>query len=227
MRIDIVTAHPAMFESVINTSIINIAREKGVVSIFLHNIHDYAKDKFRHIDSPPFGCGAGMLIQCEPVFECIEKLQEERKYDEIIYMSADGQTLKQINCNEISLLKNIIILCGHYKGIDQRIRDRLITREISIGDYVMSGGELPALVLVDSIVRLLPGVLGDAESALEDSFMDGLLEPPQYTKPAVYRDMAVPEILLGGNHKEINKWRNEQSLSKTQKLRPDLMSSEY
>jgi len=142
-------------------------------------------------------------------------------------MSADGQTLKQINCNEISLLKNIIILCGHYKGIDQRIRDRLITREISIGDYVMSGGELPALVLVDSIVRLLPGVLGDAESALEDSFMDGLLEPPQYTKPAVYRDMAVPEILLGGNHKEINKWRNEQSLSKTQKLRPDLMSSEY
>lgn len=223
MRIDIVTAHPAMFESVLGTSILKIAQEKVKVEFFLNNLHDYAKDKFKHIDNTPFGGGAGMLIQCEPVFDCIEKLKTERTYDEIIFMSADGETLTQSVCNEISLCENIIILCGHYKGIDQRIRDVLVTREISIGDYVLSGGELPAMILADSIVRLIPGVLGDAESALDDSFMDGHLEPPQYTKPANFRGLTVPEVLLSGNHKEIKKWRQEKSLEKTQIRRPDLL----
>jgi tRNA (guanine37-N1)-methyltransferase len=226
MMIDIITAHPAMFESVLKTSIIRIAQEKQIVQIRLHNLHDYADDKFKHIDDTPYGGGAGMIIKCEPVFKCIEKLTESNKYDEIIYMTADGEKLNQKIANEISIKKNIIILAGHYKGIDQRIRDRLITREISIGDYVLSGGELPAMVLIDSIVRLVPGVLGNAESALEDSFQNGLLEPPYYTKPADFRGIKVPEILVSGNHKEINKWREEQSLLKTRQRRPDLLNEE-
>jgi len=226
MMIDIITAHPAMFESVLKTSIIRIAQEKQIVHIRLHNLHDYADDKFKHIDDTPYGGGAGMIIKCEPVFKCIENLTESKEYDEIIYMTADGEKLNQKIANEISMKKNIIILAGHYKGIDQRIRDRLITREISIGDYVLSGGELPAMVLIDSIVRLVPGVLGNAESALEDSFQNGLLEPPYYTKPADFRGMKVPEILISGNHKEINKWREEQSLLKTRQRRPDLLNEE-
>jgi tRNA (guanine37-N1)-methyltransferase len=223
IRIDIVTAFPAMFESVLNVSMIKIGREKGVAKIFTHNLHEYAEDKFRHIDDVPYGGGAGMIIQCQPVFKCIEKLKSERHYDEVIYTSADGVALDQSIANELSLKKNLIILTGHYKGVDQRIRDSLVTREISIGDYVLSGGELPAMVIIDSIVRLLPGVLGDAESSLEDSFQDGLLEPPFYTRPAEFRGMKVPDVLLGGNHKEIQEWRREQSYQKTLTRRPDLL----
>ena len=223
IRIDIITAFTDMIKPVINSSIIKIAQGKGSIEIHLHNLHDYADNKFRHIDDTPFGGGAGMVIKCQPVFDCIEKLKAEREYDEIIFMAADGETLAQGISNELSLKSNIIILAGHYKGIDQRIRDNLITREISIGDYVLSGGELPALVLVDSIARLIPGVLGDAESALEDSYMDGLLEAPVYTKPANFRGFEVPEVLLKGNHKDIKDWRSKQSLEKTKKLRPDLL----
>jgi tRNA (guanine37-N1)-methyltransferase len=223
IRIDLVAAVPEAFESVINTSIIKNARSKGIVEIFIHNLHDYASDRYRHIDDYPYGGGAGMIIECEPVFKCIEELTSNRKYDEVIYTSADGKKLDQDTANELSLYKNIIILAGHYKGIDQRIRDILVTREISIGDYVLSGGELPALVILDAIVRLLPGVIGDAESALDDSFQSGLLEPPQYTRPADFRGLKVPEILLGGNHAEIKKWQHEQALEKTKTRRPDLI----
>ena len=223
IRIDIITAFTEMFEPVLKTSILRIAQEKGLISIYLHNLHDYSDTKFRHIDDTPFGGGAGMLIKCQPVFACIEKLKSERNYDEIIYMTADGEPLQQEIANNLSLCKNIIILAGHYKGIDQRIRDTLITREISIGDYVLSGGELPALVLTDAIARLIPGVIGDAESALDDSFMDGLLEPPFYTKPAEFMGMKVPDVLIGGNHKDIIQWRNAQALKKTKERRPDLL----
>ncbi len=224
MTIDVITAHPAMFESVLKTSIIKIAQQKKIVKINLHNLHDYADDKFKHIDDTPYGGGAGMIIKCEPVFKCTEKLTEERQYDDIIFMTADGEPLNQRIANEISMKKNIIILAGHYKGIDQRIRDSLVTREISIGDYVLSGGELPAMVLIDAVVRLVPGVLGNSESALEDSFQNGLLEAPYYTKPANFRGMKVPEVLLSGNHKEISQWREQQSLLKTLERRPDLIN---
>lgn len=225
IRIDIITAFTDMLESVINTSILRIAREKNIAKIVLHNLHDYADNKFKHIDDSPFGGSAGMLIKCQPVFACIEKLKSERDYDEVIFMAADGESLTQNMANGLSLQRNLIILAGHYKGIDQRIRDEIITKEISIGDYVLSGGELPALVLTDAIVRLIPGVLGDSESALDDSFMDGLLEPPFYTKPADFRGLKVPEVLLGGNHKEIQKWKLEQSTEKTRKRRPDLFDN--
>jgi tRNA (guanine37-N1)-methyltransferase len=226
MRIDIISAVPELMQSVIDTSIISIAKKKGIVDIVLHNLHNYGIDKFKHIDDAPFGGAAGMLIKCQPVFDCIEQLQAERKYDEIIYMTPDAKILKQSTANKLSLLNNIIILCGHYKGIDQRIRDTLITIELSIGDYVLSGGELPALVLVDAIIRLIPGAIGDSESALNDSLMDGLLEPPQYTRPADFRGQVVPEILSSGNHKKINEWRLEQSYLKTQKIRPDLLNTQ-
>ncbi len=227
MRIDIITAIPSMFESVLSSSILKIAREKDLVEYVLHNLHDYAEDRFRHIDDAPFGGGGGMIISCQPVFKCIEKLKAERNYDEIIYMSADGETLNQSIANELSMKGNIIILCGHYKGIDQRIRDTLITREISIGDYVLTGGELPAMVLIDSLIRLIPGALGDAASALGDSFQDGLLEAPYYTRPAEFRGMKVPEALLSGNHMEIEKWRHEQAYEKTRLRRPDLLKNQY
>lgn len=223
MRIDLITAFPDMCITVINTSIMRIAREKQLVDVQIHNLHDYADNKFKHIDDKPFGGTAGMIIKCQPVFDCIEKLKSEREYDEIIYMTADGEPLKQTISNELSLKKNIILLAGHYKGIDQRIRDVLITREISIGDYVLSGGELPALILADSIIRLLPGAISDAESALEDSFMDGLLEAPNYTRPAEFRGYKVPEILLSGNHKKISEWKEQQAIEKTKKRRPDLL----
>lgn len=224
MRIDILSAIPESMSSYINSSIVRLAREKGYAEIVLHNLHDYAIDRYKHIDDSPFGGGAGMLIKCQPVFDCIERLLSERRYDEIIYASADGKRLDQSDSNRLSLLQNIMIIAGHYKGIDQRIRDTFVTLEISLGDFVLSGGELPALVICDSIVRLIPGVIGDAESALDDSFQNGLLEAPQYTRPADFRGQKVPDVLLSGNHAEIRKWREEQSLLKTKLRRPDLLT---
>lgn len=219
---DILSTVPETFDSVLNSSILKRAQEFGVASASVHNLHDYAKDRFKHIDDTPYGGGAGMLLQCQPIFDCVESLKEKKEYDEIIYMSADGEQLTQSIANELSLSKNIMIICGHYKGIDQRVRDAFVTREISIGDFVLTGGELPAMILIDSIIRLLPGVMSDIESAMKDSFMEGLLEPPQYTRPAKFRDMDVPAILTGGNHAEIEKWQHEQAIEKTKKLRPDL-----
>lgn len=226
LRIDIISAVPESFDSFINASIVKKARDNDKAEIIIHNLHDYSENQWGHIDDYPFGGGAGMLIKCEPVFRIIEKLKSEREYDEIIYTAPDGELLNQSTANKLSLSKNLIILAGHYKGVDQRIRDALITKEISVGDYVLSGGELPALVITDAIVRLLPGVLGNSESALEDSFQDGLLEPPQYTRPAEYRNMKVPDILLGGNHKKIIEWQYEQAYLKTKSIRPDLLDDE-
>lgn len=223
IRIDIISAVPESLTSYIGSSILKKAQEKGLSEIVIHNLHDYADNKWGHIDDYPFGGAAGMLIRCEPVFKIIEKLKSERQYDEIIYTAPDGVVFNQKTANMLSLNKNLIILAGHYKGIDQRIRDELITMEISVGDYVLSGGELPALIITDAIVRLIPGVLGNSESALDDSFQDGLLEPPHYTRPAEFRDLKVPEVLLGGNHKKISEWQYEQALNKTKILRPDLL----
>jgi tRNA (guanine37-N1)-methyltransferase len=223
IRIDIVCVVPQILTSFVSTSIIGRAREKGLAEIHLHNLHDHATDRFRHIDNTPYGGGAGMVIQCEPVFACIEALKAEREYDDVIYLCPDGEVLDQDMCNALSLRRNIILLCGHYKGIDQRIRDVLVTREISVGDYVLTGGEIAAAVLTDAIVRLVPGVVGDAESVLEDSFMHGLLDAPQYTKPAVFRGMAVPDVLTSGDHQRIRRWREEQALDKTRQRRPDLL----
>ncbi len=223
MRIDVITAVPQIITPVLQTSILKKAQERGVIEIVVHNLHDYGLGKYRQIDDVPFGGGAGMVIRCEPVFACIEQLRAERQYDEIIYMTPDGERLTQGIAQELSLKRNLIILAGHYKGIDQRIRDALVTREISIGDYVLSGGELPALVLIDAIVRLLPGALGDAESALTDSFQAGLLDPPIYTRPAEFRGMKVPEVLLSGDHRAIEAWRLEQAIKKTAERRPDLL----
>jgi len=227
MRIDIVAAIPESIESYLNFSIIKNAKEKGFLQVFLHNLHDYSGNKWRKIDDYPFGGDAGMVIQCEPVFNCIEKLKEQTNYDEIIYLTPDGELFNQRIANELSLKNNLILLAGHYKGIDQRIRDSLVTREISIGDYVLTGGELAALVVLDAVVRLLPGVIGDATSALNDSFQDGLLEAPIYTRPAVFRGMEVPKVLLSGNHKEIEEWKYQQALEKTKKLRPDLLKDGF
>ena len=223
LRIDLIAAVPDIFQSPLESSILKRAQEKGLVTIVTHNLHDYAKDAYKHIDDTPFGGGAGMILQCEPIFECIEQLMSERTYDEIIYTSPDGQVFNQDIANELSLKENIIILAGHYKGIDQRVRDHLITREISIGDVVLSGGELPALMITDAITRLVPGVLGDAESSLSDAFMnEGLLDCPHYTRPAVFRGMEVPEVLRSGNHALIEEWRIQQSVEKTKQLRPDI-----
>lgn len=223
MRFDILSSVPEIFQSVFSSSIIKRAIEKQKVEINIHNLHHYADNKFGHIDDYPYGGAAGMLLQCEPIFKCIDKLLEQNTYQEIIYMSADGKTLNQNISNELSLKENIIIICGHYKGIDQRIRDYYKTTEISIGDFVLTGGELPAMVLVDSVTRLIPGVISNASSALDDSFMDGLLEPPQYTRPSEFRGMKVPAELLSGNPKIITAWQQEQSLKKTQERRPDLI----
>lgn len=223
LRIDIISAVPEIFTSFLSTSIIKNSQEKGLVKIFIHNLHKYSTDKFGHIDDTPYGGGSGMVIQCEPVFRCIEELKSQRTYDEIIYLTADGQLYNQNIANELSLKRNLIFLCGHYKGVDQRVRDSLITREISIGDFILTGGELPTMLVVDSIVRLIPGVLGDPQSIFEDSFQDGLLEPPVYTKPAEFRGMKVPEVLLSGDHEKIAQWRLEQSSKKTKERRPDLL----
>lgn len=226
IRFDIVSAVPQLMTSFLEHSIVGRAREKGLVEIVVHNLHDYAADRFRHIDDTPYGGGAGMIIQCEPVFACIEQLMAERTYDEVIYLCPDGAVLDQTSANALSLKANIILLAGHYKGIDQRIRDVLVTREISIGDYVLSGGELPAAIVVDAVTRLIPGVISDAESLLEDSFMTGLLDAPHYTKPADFRGMVVPDVLRSGDHARIKKWRHEQALLKTRQRRPDLLDED-
>lgn len=226
MRIDIITALPGLLRSPFDDSIIRRASEKGIVEINVVNLRDYSTDRHRSIDDYPFGGGAGMVMMVEPVYNCITHLTSQRRYDEIIYTSPDGQRFIQTMANELSMKENIIILAGHYKGIDQRIRDHLITREISVGDYVLTGGELPAAIITDAVVRLLPGAISDAGSALSDSFQDGLLAPPQYTRPAEFMGWKVPEILLGGNTPEIEKWRFEQSLRITRDRRPDLLDDE-
>ncbi|MFA8301081.1 MAG: tRNA (guanosine(37)-N1)-methyltransferase TrmD [Hyphomicrobiales bacterium] len=223
MRIDIITLFPEMFEGPFSHSIIKRAKEKGHVEIGLHNLRDFATNKYKSVDDYPFGGGAGMVMMCEPIAECIKKLKSERTYDEIIYMTPDGETLNQQIANRMSTFNNIMILCGHYKGVDQRIRDLYITREISIGDYVLSGGELGAAVVADAVIRLIPGVLGDETSALTDSFQDNLLAPPVYTRPREFEGLNVPDILLSGNDKEISKWKFEESIKRTQERRPDLL----
>ncbi len=224
MRIDIISVVPELLESPLNHSIIKRAKEKGLVEIHIHNLRDYTTNKYRQVDDTQFGGGAGMVLQIEPIDKCISKLKSERDYDEIIYVTPDAAVLNQGTANRLSLYKNIIILTGHYKGVDQRVRDSLITKEISIGDYVLSGGELASAVLCDSIIRLIPGVLGDETSALTDSFQDGLLAPPVYTRPAEYKGMKVPEILLSGNFPKIEEWRQEEAEKRTKRIRPDLES---
>ena len=222
MRIDIITVLPELLDSPLNFSIVKRARDKGLVEINVINLRDFTADKYKTVDDYAFGGGAGMVMMIEPVFKAIEKLKSERVYDEIIYTSPDGERFTQKMANMLSLKKNIIILAGHYKGVDQRIREHLITREISIGDYVLSGGEIPAAAITDAIIRLIPGAISDEQSALSDSFQDDLLAPPVFTRPADFKGWKVPDILLSGHTAEIDKWRHEQSLERTRILRPDL-----
>ncbi|NNM09008.1 MAG: tRNA (guanosine(37)-N1)-methyltransferase TrmD [Flavobacteriaceae bacterium] len=223
MRIDIITVLPELLKSPFEASILKRAIDKGLVSIYTHNLRDYASNKYKQVDDYQFGGGAGMVLMIEPIDKCISKLKSERGYDEIIYMTPDGDTFSQSIANELSLKGNIIILCGHYKGVDQRVRDHFITREISVGDFVLSGGELAAAVVCDAVIRLLPGVLGDETSALTDSFQDDLLAPPIYTRPADYKGWKVPEILTSGHTAKIEAWREEQALKNTEDKRPDLL----
>ena len=223
MRIDILTVLPEMLESPLGCSILKRAQDKGLVEIVVHNLRDYTLSKHRKVDDYPFGGEAGMVMQIEPVDRAISHLKSQRAYDEVIYTSPDGEILSQPMANRMSMLDNIIILCGHYKGIDYRIREHLVTREISIGDYVLTGGELPAVVIADSIVRLIPGAIGDEQSALSDSFQDNLLAPPVYTRPADFRGWKVPDVLLSGNFAEIEKWKEAQAYERTKQLRPDLL----
>ncbi len=223
MRIDILSVVPELLESPLNHSIIKRAREKKIVEIYIHNIRNWSKDKYRKVDDYPFGGEAGMVLMIQPVFDCIRELMAQRNYDEIVYTSPDAPVFNQQMANELSLKENIMILCGHYKGIDQRIRDNLITREISIGDYVLTGGELPACIMTDAIVRLIPGAMSDESSALSDSFQDNLLAPPVYTRPAEFNGWGVPEVLLSGNHAKIQEWQEQQAYERTRLLRPDLL----
>lgn len=223
MRIDIVTALPKMLTSPLNESMLKKAQERGVVTIGVHDLRDYTHDRHRTVDDSPYGGGAGMVLKPEPVFEAVEKLLAERTYDDVILLTAEGETFNQKVANELSLKENVVFICGHYKGVDERIRERLVTREISIGDYVLTGGEIAALTVIDAIVRILPGALGDSESALNDSFQTGLLDSPQYTRPADFRGMKVPDVLLNGNHEEVRKWREAKSVERTSERRPDLM----
>ncbi len=225
MRVDILTVLPEMLEAFVSTSILKRAQDKGFVEIYLHNLRDYTSDKWRRVDDYPFGGSAGMVMQVEPVDNAITALKKERDYDEVIYTAPDGELLTQPLANSLSLAKNIIILCGHYKGIDHRIREHLITREISIGDYVLTGGELPAAIITDAVVRLIPGVLGDEQSALSDSFQDDLLAPPIYTRPAIYKGWAVPEVLLSGNPAKIAEWELAKATERTRQLRPYLLEN--
>ncbi len=227
MRIDIITVLPELLESPLNYSIIGRAKEKGFAEIFLHNLRDYSTNKHRQVDDYPFGGDAGMVIQIEPVDRAIRALKEQRSYDEVIYTSPDGELFNQKTANHLSCCSNLILLCGHYKGVDQRVRDHLITREISIGDYVLTGGELAAAVIVDSIVRLIPGVISDETSSLTDSFQDGLLAPPVYTRPALYHGWEVPDILLSGNEKLIGDWKMEKAMERTQLLRPGMLKNDH
>ncbi|MDY0199992.1 MAG: tRNA (guanosine(37)-N1)-methyltransferase TrmD [Tenuifilaceae bacterium] len=223
MRIDIITVLPEIFESPLGHSIVKRAQNKGLVEIHIHNLRDYTTDKHRTVDDYAFGPDAGMVMKIEPIFKVINKLKAEREYDEVIYTSPDGQKLTQPIANELSIKNNLIILCGHYKGIDHRVREHLITREISIGDYVLSGGELAAAIIVDSVIRLIPGVLSDETSALTDSFQDNLLAPPVYTRPAEFNGWKVPEVLTSGNFKKIEEWQLNQALERTKLLRPELL----
>jgi tRNA (guanine37-N1)-methyltransferase len=225
MRIDILTIFPEMFDGPFSHSIIKRAKDKGLVEIHLHNIRDYATSKHKRVDDYPFGGGAGMVMMIEPVLSCINQLKKDHSYDEVIFMTPDGVLFDQPIANQLSIMQNIIILCGHYKGIDERLREHVITREISIGDYVLSGGELAAAVVTDSVVRLIPGVLGDETSALSDSFQDGLLSPPVYTRPADFMGWKVPEILLSGHDLKIAEWRHEQALARTEQRRPNLLDN--
>ncbi len=223
MRIDILTLFPELLQSPFEASILKRAIQSGKASVHFHNLRDYSEHKQKQVDDYPFGGGAGMVMMIEPIDRCIQVLKSEREYDAIIYLTPDGETLNQQNANHFSTLENIMLLCGHYKGVDQRVRDHLITHEISIGDFVLSGGELAAAVFCDSLIRLIPGVLGDESSALTDSFQDGLLAPPVYTRPASYNGWNVPNILTSGNTPKVEAWREEQALERTKKLRPDLL----
>ena len=226
MRIDILTVVPELLESPLNHSIVQRAKDKGLVEIHIHNLRDYGKGKYRQVDDYSFGGDAGMVMMIEPIYTLIEELKSQREYDEIIYTSPDGEILNQGISNQLSCKENIIILCGHYKGVDHRVREHLITKEISVGDYVLSGGEIPAAIICDSIIRLIPGAIGDETSALSDSFQDNLLAPPVYTRPAEFNGWKVPEVLLSGNPKLIKKWQEDESLKRTKELRPHLLSEE-
>ncbi len=226
MRIDILTVLPEMLESPLHCSILQRAQDKGLVEIHVHNLRDWSLRKHRKVDDYPFSGEAGMVMQIEPVDRCIEQLKSERHYDEVIFTSPDGEILSQPLANTLSLAQNLIILCGHYKGVDYRIREHLVTKEISIGNYVLTGGELPAAVIADSIVRLIPGAIGDEQSALNDSFQDNLLEAPVYTRPADYKGWKVPDILLSGNKAKIDEWKMQQALNRTKQLRPELLNDE-
>jgi len=226
MRIDIITVLPELLESPLSHSIMQRAQDKGLLEVHLQNLREYGLGKHRQVDDYQYGGGAGMVMMVEPLVKCIEDLQAQRTYDEVIYMTPDGERLQQSRCNQLSLKENLLIICGHYKGIDERIREHFVTLEISIGDFVLSGGELPAAILVDSIGRLLPGVLNDETSALFDSFQDDLLAPPVYTRPEEFRGWKVPEILLSGNFPKIEEWRNERALERTKARRPDLLEGE-
>ncbi|WP_300727217.1 tRNA (guanosine(37)-N1)-methyltransferase TrmD [uncultured Rikenella sp.] len=226
MRIDIITLLPKLLDGALSESIIKRAQDKGLVEIHIHNLRDYCEDKHRTADDYPFGGEAGMVMKVEPIYKIITQLRSEREYDEIIYTSPDGVTYNQQEANRLSTLGNLIILCGHYKGVDYRVREHLITREISIGDYVLTGGELAAAIITDSVVRILPGAIGDECSALTDSFQDNLLAPPVYTRPAEFNGWRVPDVLLSGNFAEISKWQEDQAFERTQRLRPDLLETE-
>ncbi len=223
IRIDILTGLPKLLASPLSESILKIAQEKKLAEIVVHDLRDYTHDKHHTLDESPYGGGAGMIMKPEPVFECVESLKAKRTYDEIIYATADGEPFSQKIANDLSLKSNLMILCGHYKGVDERVRTSLITRELSIGDYVLTGGELAALVIADAVVRVIPGVIGDGESALTDSFQDGLLDSPHYTRPPEFRGMKVPTVLLSGNHKEISAWREEERQKRTAERRQDLI----
>tara|TARA_R110000868_G_scaffold161628_1_gene392286 strand:- start:8550 stop:9227 length:678 start_codon:yes stop_codon:yes gene_type:complete len=223
MRIDIITVLPELLKSPFEASILKRAIEKGIVEVHMHNLRDYTDKSYNQVDDYQFGGGAGMVMMIEPIDKCISALKSQREYDEVIYMTPDGKTLNQKMANGLSLLNNVIILCGHYKGVDQRVRDLFITKEISIGDYVLSGGELGAAVLCDTVIRLIPGVLNNETSALTDTFQDNLLAPPVYTRPAEYKGYKVPDILLSGNFPEIEKWREDEAYKRTEQLRPDLL----
>lgn len=223
MRIDIITVLPEIIEGALYSSILKRAHEKGLVELELHNLRDYSLDKHKRVDDYPFGGEAGMVMQIEPIDRVIAHLKSQRAYDEVIFTSPDGEQFTQCTANELSLSKNLIILCGHYKGVDYRVREHLVTRELSIGDFVLTGGELVAAMIADAIVRVIPGAIGDEQSALSDSFQDGLLAPPVYTRPAEYKGWKVPEVLLSGHEKKIDEWRHQQSLERTQQLRPDLI----
>lgn len=225
MRIDLLTVMPEMLEAFFGCSILKRAQDKGLAEIKVHNLRDYTTSRHRKVDDYPFGGEAGMVMQIQPIDACISQLKSERDYDEIIFMTPDGETFNQPMANSLSLLDNIIILCGHYKGVDWRVREHLITKEITIGDYVLTGGELPGAVVADAVVRLLPGVIGDEQSALSDSFQDGLLAPPVYSRPAEYNGWRVPDILLSGHEAKIAEWRYEQALERTRILRPDLLDN--